>query len=109
MRYAAVYVKENEWEKASKLWEQAFKAAKNDKKKMRAAFNLALYYEMKDSVEEAHKWAVTAQELARKIDKIDTLKRNDIDSFYLAQRYKKNKNPCMISLKILIKSTHLAF
>ena len=46
---------------------------------MRAAFNLALYYEMKDSVEEAHKWAVTAQELARKIDKIDTLKRNDID------------------------------
>lgn len=33
MRDAAVYVKENEWEKASKLWEQAFKAAKNDKRK----------------------------------------------------------------------------
>ena len=92
MRDAAVYVKENEWEKASKLWEQAFKAAKNDKKKMRAAFNLALYYDMKDSVEEAHKWAVTAQELARKIDKIDTLKRNDIDlseipNYYLTSLY----------------------
>ena len=92
MRDAAVYVKENEWDKASKLWEQAFEATKNDKKKMRAAFNLALYHEMKDSVEEAEKWAIKAQEFARKIDKIDSLKSSDIDfsripNYYLTSLY----------------------
>ncbi|WP_431423951.1 DUF6340 family protein [Bacteroides hominis] len=92
MRDAAVYVKENEWDKASKLWEQAFEATKNNKKKMRAAFNLALYHEMKDSVEEAEKWAIKAQEFARKIDKIDSLKSSDIDfsripNYYLTSLY----------------------
>lgn len=59
---------------------------------MRAAFNLALYHEMKDSVEEAEKWAIKAQEFARKIDKIDSLKSSDIDfsripNYYLTSLY----------------------
>lgn len=92
MRDAAIYIKKNEWEKAAKLWKQDFDSAKNDKKKMRAAFNMALYYEMKDSVEEAYKWAVTAQEFAGKTDKIDTLKSRNVDmseipNYYLTSFY----------------------
>lgn len=87
-----VYVKENEWEKVFKLWEQVFKVVKNDKKKMCVVFNLVLYYEMKDSVEEVYKWVVIVQELVCKIDKIDMLKRNDIDlseifNYYLISFY----------------------
>lgn len=71
MRDAAVYVRENSWDKAATLWEKEFNTAKSKKKKMYAASNLALHYEMKDSIEQAEKWAVEAQNLAREIDRID--------------------------------------
>ncbi len=36
---------------------------------MRAALNIAVYYEMKDSLAKAEEWAEKAQQLAKKIDK----------------------------------------
>lgn len=91
MRDAAVYAKEKDWEKAFKLWERAYNTSKSDKKKMRAAFNIALYYEMNDQLEEAGKWAVQAQTLAQKVDKVDLeatlIDLDKIPNYYLATLY----------------------
>lgn len=91
MRDAAMYAKEKAWEKAFKLWEQAYNTAKSDKKKMHAAFNIALYYEMNDKLEDAEKWALQAQTLAQKVDKVkmeDTLiDLSKIPNYYLATVY----------------------
>lgn len=58
---------------------------------MRAAFNIALYYEMNDKLEEAEKWATEAQTLAQKVDKVnleDTLiDLSRIPNYYLATLY----------------------
>lgn len=70
MRDATVYVRENAWNKAFKLWDEAYQSTKSEKKQMYAALNIALYYEMQDSIEEAETWAIKAQELAHKIEKI---------------------------------------
>ena len=72
MRDAAIYVRENSWDEAYGLWNQAYQSTKNEKKKMRAALNIAVYYEMKDSLAKAEKWATTAQQHARKTE----LKKN---------------------------------
>lgn len=72
MRDAAIYVRENSWDEAYELWNQAYQSTKNEKKKMRAALNIAVYYEMKDSLAKAEKWATTAQQHARKTE----LKKN---------------------------------
>lgn len=50
MRDTAIYVRENSWDEAYGLWNQAYQSTKNEKKKMRAALNIAVYYEMKDSL-----------------------------------------------------------
>lgn len=97
MRDAAIHVKEKQWEKAYKLWEREYKSSKSDKKKMRAALNIALYYEMTDSLENAGKWAAEAQTLARKVDKVDkkiaeNIDLADIPNYYLATLYVNELN-----------------
>lgn len=91
MRDGAVYAKEKEWDRAFVLWKRAYENSKSDKKKMRAAFNIALYYEMNDKLEEAGKWAVQAQTWAQKVDKVnleDTLiDVSKIPNYYLATLY----------------------
>ena len=69
MRDASVYAREKKWDKAIALWEEAYKQKKG-KQKMFAAYNLALGYEMKDSIDMAEEWALKAQQEAIKIDKI---------------------------------------
>lgn len=91
MRDAAIYVHEKSWEKAFPLWELTYQS-KNEKQQMRSALNIALYYEMKDSIEEAEKWALKAQELARKVEKVDTklkekLDLNRIPNYYFISLY----------------------
>ena len=65
MRDAAVYVRENNWDEARKLWEQVY-GRKNEKMKMRAAYNIALCCEMKDNLQEAKEWLDKAAEIAEK-------------------------------------------
>ena len=79
MRDAIIYVRENSWDKAFNLWQQAFETSKSDRKKMYAAHNIAVYHEMKDDIPEAEKWALKAQELARKVEKIDDEKKGKQD------------------------------
>ncbi len=59
MRDAAVYVREDSWDEAFKLW-LAVNEGKNEKMKMRSAFNIALYYEIKDDLDQAMSWAKKA-------------------------------------------------
>lgn len=93
MRDAAIHVREKSWDKAFKLWHQTFETTKSKKKKMQTALNIALHYEMADSLAKAEEWAVKAQEFAKQIDKVDKapaegpVNINNIPNFYLTTLY----------------------
>lgn len=69
MRDAAVYVREQNWKDAITLWKQLYEKKKG-RLKMRAACNIALGYEMQDSIHTATSWATRAQRIAYDIDQI---------------------------------------
>lgn len=108
MRDAAVYVRENSWDNAYELWRQAYEGTKNQKKKMRAALNIALYYEIKDSLPQAQEWAERAQQLAKKIEKKNITENSlptidDVPNFYLTSLYLaelKERNAQLPKLKM---------
>lgn len=64
MRDAGVYVRENNWDRAFELWKQIYDKSKG-RQKMRAAFNIGLYYEMKDDPATAIEWVEKANQLAK--------------------------------------------
>lgn len=71
MRDAAIYVKENNWPEAINLWEQAYNnSKKKGKKRMQAAYNLALGYEMMDELQKAYDFATEAQQIAYELEHI---------------------------------------
>lgn len=91
MRDAGVYAKESKWDEAIKLWKQNYESKKG-KKKMYSAFNIALGYEMQDSIETATEWALKAQAIARQLDKVDEqattgVTSESIPNFYLTSIY----------------------
>ena len=91
MRDAAVYVREKQWDKAIELWERVY-ATKKGKQKMQAAYNIAMGYEMQDSISTAYDWALKAQAEARKVEKIDEkdlshLDRADLPYYVLTTLY----------------------
>lgn len=69
MRDAAFFVQKKEWDKALTIWKTIYEQQKG-KKKLRAASNIALYYEIKDDLDEAYEWGSKALELAKVADKI---------------------------------------
>ncbi len=86
MRDAAVYVRENSWDNAYELWNQVYNATKKGKKKMMAALNIAVYYEMKDSIDLAEKWANKAQQLAMDAEKIKNIEEMEkINSYNMPE------------------------
>lgn len=106
MRDAAIYVRENSWDKAYNLWKQAFDATKSDKKKMYAAHNIAVYYEMNDDIKEAETWALKAQELARKAEKLDErskdkLSASDVPNYVMISLYLAELEKRMAGLSTL--------
>lgn len=62
MRDAGVYVRESNWEDASLLWQKIYNQKKG-KAKMRAAFNLAVYSEVKDDFGQAESYLQEALSL----------------------------------------------
>lgn len=64
MRDAGVCLRENDWEGAYALWKAAYEKRKGQQK-MKAAFNIALYHEIKDQVEQAKEWLGKAKELVK--------------------------------------------
>lgn len=79
MRDAAVYVREKQWDKAIGLWKQTYDTKKG-KQKMYAAYNLAVGYEMQDSIELAADWALKAQAQARIVDGVDKRNLSQLDA-----------------------------
>lgn len=73
MRDAAIYVKEDNWSEAINLWQQVYDSKKKGKKRMRAAYNLALGYEMLDEIEKAYDFAVEAQQIAYELEHIEEI------------------------------------
>ncbi len=61
MRDAGVCLRENDWEGAYELWKTTYDK-KKARQKMKAAFNLALYYEMKDDLASAKEWIEKAKQ-----------------------------------------------
>ena len=59
MRDAGVYVREQNWEEAVRLWKQVLDREKG-KSRMRAAYNLALYCEVCENFEEAKEYLKVA-------------------------------------------------
>ena len=80
MRDAAIYAREHNWDKAIELWKQQYDNKKG-KQQMYAAYNIALGYEMKDDITQALEWALKAQQIAQKVDKID--EQTDINSAHI--------------------------
>lgn len=52
MRDAGIYIREQNWDAAAHLWQKVYDSKKG-KARMRAAFNLALYYEMQEDFDKA--------------------------------------------------------
>lgn len=77
MRDAAVYAKEGSWNEAIGLWKQTYESKKG-KRKIVAAYNVALGYEMQDSIGNALEWALKAQSLAREIEKVGEKAANEL-------------------------------
>ena len=63
MRDAGVCVREQDWEGAASLWQNAYNRSKG-KKKLRAAYNLALYHEMQDDFVQAEEYLKVAESLS---------------------------------------------
>lgn len=109
MRDAAIFVRENSWDRAYELWKQVYDGTKKDKKKMKAALNIAVYYEMKDSLAQAEEWAVKAQQLAQKVDKKNIAENatyatiDDVPNYYMTTLYAnelKERNSQLPKLKM---------
>ena len=64
MRDANVYMMSENWSDAFRLWKQAYET-KNGKKKMMAAYNLAIYYEVHDDTERALEYLEEAMSLVK--------------------------------------------
>lgn len=92
MRDAYHYVREEEWEKAITLWEQLYNSEKKPKKRLWAAYNLALGHEMLDNIEASLEWVIRAEQLAKEVDKRtaeqDVRLGNTLSYSLLTHRYK---------------------
>lgn len=80
MRDAAVYARENNWPEAVRLW-KIVHGAKKGKQRMQAAYNIALGYEMQDSIALAYEWCMKAEDLAYEIDNVESkMVRQGVDA-----------------------------
>ena len=61
MRDAAVYIREGEWEEAQNTWKELYNRLRKGKTKVRAAYNIALSYEMLGDIDKAQEWIQKAQ------------------------------------------------
>lgn len=82
LRKASKLVKENQWDEALKWWNNFYDSSDNIKNKMKAALNIAVYFEMKDNFKKAIEWATIATDLAYKIDEVQNKSPNYIYSTY---------------------------
>lgn len=80
MNQATKFVKENKWNDAISIWEEAYKSEKNQAKKVRIAYNLALGYETIDNISKAVTWIRAAKNSEGYLQHSDI--REQIDWYY---------------------------
>ena len=85
MRDAAVYVREGNWPDAIALWKRHYEQKKG-RQQMYAACNIALGYEMQDSIAAAAHWAEKAVEISRQRAE-KTKSENDLSYYMFAYSY----------------------
>ena len=88
MRDAGVCLRENDWDGAYNLWNAAYEKRKGQQK-MKAAFNIALYYEIKNHVKQAGEWLEKAKKLVKSGSKDEQL----IDFYSLELEEREGKLP----------------
>ncbi len=113
LRDGAVLLRENSWDDALKQWQLAYN--KSSKKiKMRAAFNIALYYETHDDIDKAIEWTEKARAIVLEKEKIKessteinkaNIKNNQstdylIISYYLISLQERQKNIQTLNLQM---------
>ena len=67
MRDAAVYARRNQWTKAIDIWQQLYNDKTGRRSRLRTAHNMAIGYEMCDSITDALTWAERARDLSTEI------------------------------------------
>lgn len=97
MRDAAVLVKEDKWDEAMKLWQQAFDESKSNKKKMYASYNLALGHEMLDDIDQAIEWATKAQQYALQANQGEVAQ---LTSIYLQQLSTRKQSYASVKMQM---------
>lgn len=75
MREADLYANDHKWAEAIELWQTSFNVEKKKYNKAKMAHNIAVGYEMLDNMQEALKWATTANELMIDSKSDDSLER----------------------------------
>lgn len=84
---AVPFIQKNEWNKAFLEWKKAYDGTKNERIRMAAAFNAALYFETHGNIGEAISWCDVAQSLT---DESDTRNRRLI-TWYRSVLKKKQR------------------
>lgn len=95
MRDAAVCLRENDWAGARELWTRLYESRKKGKVKMRAAFNVALAWEMEGDVAQAAEWL-------KKAEACETTDANDREvlAYYTYQLNEKMKDLPRLDLQM---------
>ena len=102
MRDADVYVREGDWKEAQATWKGLYDRLKKGKTKAKAAYNIALSYEMEGNIEEAEKWVHIA---SKYVDPAS--EENMIFKQYLSELVgQKNSH---LNLKLQMKRFHNIF
>lgn len=110
MRDALIYIRENNWPEAIQQWQLCYEQKKG-KKKMQAAHNIAIGYEMQDSIPEALEWARKAQKLAYECDKVEQKKTQQgitasdaphyaLTSVYVSELEKRNSDLLLLNIQM---------
>lgn len=73
---ASAYAQAEKWDKATERWEHLYNKSGNWKTKAKAASNIALGYEMKSELKEAHEWASKSYDLFKKNEGEDSRDAN---------------------------------
>ena len=97
MRDAVIAVKEDKWEEAVNLWQKAFDSNKSAKKKMYAAFNLALGHEMLEQIDEAIDWATKSQQYATQTSQMEVAQ---LASVYLQQLRDRKQSYASVKMQL---------
>lgn len=99
MRDASILARKGQWDEAYKIWKKVYESEK-PKDQMRASLNIALYYEIKDDLDEAIVWVNKSLELAKIVEKVDEeemkyrvlLPADGTSNFHMAYLYREALN-----------------